>query len=742
MMKLKSMTATFGKLDRAKLVLADGLNLIHAPNEGGKSTWAAFYKAMLYGIDTRDRDKKGYLAAKNRYQPWSGAPMEGEMIVEWDGREVAIRRTQRGAAPFGAFSATYTDTGEKVPGMTGDNCGQLLTGAGREVFERSAFIGGENMAVTAAPDLEKRITALLTAGQEDVSFSATQSKLKEWLNRRRVNRTVGLIPKLEGELAQARSELADARECAGRIAHLEQEHTRLLEQKGKLEGELELHQRLSQKALNARFAQAEEEYSSAQAHLEKLEREFARFDPLPDREELKKMQFELQYLKVLDEEIKAAQRELEQAEEDYIQAQIAAQNEHFPGLSGEQAREAVTADRLQHQSLLARAARLKKWFLPLLVLALAAAAAGLGLDFYLARQVFLFALAGGGAGLVFLTAGLVVRSKAGKLSAQAAAIPKKYGAETMEELAALLDDYETCCDHAQACADRAKAVRGALNDRTARKENSRADIFAFVHTFAPEVKELFGCSAAISRALSLEHELTAAREQVRQRKLRRDDLEQQGGQPFQTLELLHPPERTGEQTRAALEQVSGALRQAEQALNHALGRQQVLGDSAALYARCEELERRLARRSQEQEALNIAMTALTAANEGLQQRFSPQLNALAGQYFARLTGEKYDRVSLNRDMEGEAARSGDVLPRSALYLSRGTTDQLYLAVRLAVCRLCLPELPPLLLDDALTAFDDERLKLALELLGELASQQQIILFTCQKREGEVLEELA
>lgn len=79
------MTATFGKLDHARLELGDGLNLIYAPNEGGKSTWAAFWKAMLYGIDTRDRDKKGYLADKNRYQPWSGAPMEGTMDLEWPG---------------------------------------------------------------------------------------------------------------------------------------------------------------------------------------------------------------------------------------------------------------------------------------------------------------------------------------------------------------------------------------------------------------------------------------------------------------------------------------------------------------------------------------------------------------------------------------------------------------------------------------------------------------------------------
>ena len=55
-----------------------------------------------------------------------------------------------------------------------------------------------------------------------------------------------------------------------------------------------------------------------------------------------------------------------------------------------------------------------------------------------------------------------------------------------------------------------------------------------------------------------------------------------------------------------------------------------------------------------------------------------------------------------------------------------------------VCRLCLPQKPPLVLDDALAAFDDERLDLALELLEELSREQQVLLFTCQRREGALL----
>ena len=79
------------------------------------------------------------------------------------------------------------------------------------------------------------------------------------------------------------------------------------------------------------------------------------------------------------------------------------------------------------------------------------------------------------------------------------------------------------------------------------------------------------------------------------------------------------------------------------------------------------------------------------------------------------------------------------MTRSALYLSQGTVDQLYLAVRLAVCDLCLPQRPPIVLDDALADFDDGRAAQGLALLRELAEEQQVLLFTCHGREREQLK---
>ena len=90
-MILKRMTATFGKLEREQLDLEPGLNVIEAPNESGKSTWAAFLLSMLYGIDTAQRSSRTNLPDKTKYKPWNGQPMEGSLELQWQGRPVTIQ---------------------------------------------------------------------------------------------------------------------------------------------------------------------------------------------------------------------------------------------------------------------------------------------------------------------------------------------------------------------------------------------------------------------------------------------------------------------------------------------------------------------------------------------------------------------------------------------------------------------------------------------------------------------------
>ena len=91
----------------------------------------------------------------------------------------------------------------------------------------------------------------------------------------------------------------------------------------------------------------------------------------------------------------------------------------------------------------------------------------------------------------------------------------------------------------------------------------------------------------------------------------------------------------------------------------------------------------------------------------------------ASEIFAALTGGRYARVQIDRRMNLEAGEQDAVMHR-LLSLSGGTADGLYLAVRLAICRLLLPASAPIVLDDALAMLDDTRLRLALQLLQQEA----------------------
>ena len=195
-MRIERMRAVFGVLDGAELEFTPGLNIIRAPNESGKSTWCAFILAMLYGVPSSERARAGYLPDKTRYSPWSGAMMEGSMSIVHRGRSITLQR--EGTVPMRNFTARLSETSEPIPELNSNNAGEILTGAKRAVFERSAFIRQSGLQITAAPELEERLAAIVTTGEDDVSFSDVSERLRR---RQRALRyqSRGEIPNLERE---------------------------------------------------------------------------------------------------------------------------------------------------------------------------------------------------------------------------------------------------------------------------------------------------------------------------------------------------------------------------------------------------------------------------------------------------------------------------------------------------------------------------------------------------------------
>lgn len=664
-MEIKHLAGSFGRLTGEVLEPGPGLNIIEAPNESGKSTWAALLRVMLYGLSTRDRAAD---ADKRRYFPWCGAPMEGTLSLSTAKGDITItRRTDRPGSPMGGFSAVYTGTAQPVPGLSGENCGEVLLGVPQEVYRRTAFIQSAGIAVDQSPALEQRIASLLSSGEEDTSYADAAGRLHKQLNHRRSSRSTGQLPQIEAQEAQLREELHSAKE-------LEQEIQAVQEALTAAEGRVHS----LEDSFSLRTAAGEDDAASreAQLALETARREAEglaqKLRGLPSREELLAIR---QELLALD----AARDTLYEIEQ---QAEAAAQ------------RMAAAEDAAQAEKGSSRPLMLA---IPVLVSLL------LGVLIWISAKD-LFAAAAGGLGSFGLAAILLFSPLSPLQKRQ-----KKRG--------------ETAYADAAAGWREVNALQRRLTDTYTEQKSA---VLEKLRALCPKADEE-AARAAVSGALSLWDSLEAARQRVKDETLRAELA--RGSRP-----ALSPQEE--EQLREAREQVQ-ALRQR---LHTAQGRQEVSGSSDELALRLRELAGKRQELEEDYAALSLAAQVLAEADDRLKRRFSPALGASATKLFAKLTKEKYNSVLLDSGLHPSAKEAGQLSPREALFLSQGTADQLYLAVRLALCETVLPQEDPapLLLDDALMSFDDDRCAAALELLWELSQKRQILLFTCQSREAQYL----
>ena len=106
----------------------------------------------------------------------------------------------------------------------------------------------------------------------------------------------------------------------------------------------------------------------------------------------------------------------------------------------------------------------------------------------------------------------------------------------------------------------------------------------------------------------------------------------------------------------------------------------------------------------------------------------------------KISNGKYNKVTVNDEIGLMVElENGEYV--SADRLSIGTIDELYLSLRLSMAEEISEETMPIILDEAFAYFDDYRLENALKFLVNELKENQIILFTCTKREEEILDKL-
>lgn len=667
-MQLLHANATYGKLDQARLDLQPGLNVICAPNEGGKSTWCRFLLAMFYGLNTRQR---GDLADKNRFQPWSGSLMQGKLELSVGDKELTLsRRTQRPDAPLGVFSCTYSGTDTPVPGLDAARCGETLLGVPQSVYQRCAFIPSGSLAIDADADLERRISALISTGDEKISFSQVESRLKKQLRQRKYNRS-GSIPLLEAEIAGLRAAQQEAQALTGQLENLQQQ--------------------LAQ----AREDQARRRQTRLQAAQEALREKERRLQALPDSSDLQRINQQLGAVRSLGDQVQQAQEAVSR-QESAIEDQLRELNRNplHP----------MTKAQLEAQLQIQPPAPPQ---VAQLLISLALGLCGGGFLWYeIDRpQVLWLCLA---CAVTALAAGNFLRLLIRRIRLQQS---RRRELSRQEELRKLAESYLPALEELEAQRALLHQKQQILSDGDRRLRAQLSDLLSQVSRWDDSVQ-----SAGDIRRF------------VRETAQNRDRLAQE----------LHQAQT--QLLQAQMSDADDTVTHLQQQIAQVQGRLDAGRDAQALGDQISRLEEELVRQQAEYDALQLSLDALQAANTTLQNRFSPELGRRAAEIFADMTGSTWSHILLDREFHLSAESGSDPTRRSVQLLSAGTADQLYLAVRLAICEMILPpeQNPPLVLDDALLTFDDARLSTTLDYLTRLGAQRQILLFTCQGREAALL----
>ena len=667
-MRILQANATYGKLNQAQLSLQSGLNVICAPNEGGKSTWSRFLLTMFYGLNTRQR---GELADKNRFQPWSGSPMQGrlELAVGEDVLTLS-RRTQRADSPMGVFSCTYAGTDTPARGLDALRCGETLLGVPQSVYQRCAFISSGSMAIDADADLERRINALISTGEEKISFSQAETRLKRQLHQRKYNRS-GAIPLLESEIASLSSAQAEVQDLAERETSLRQQLRQVQEEQ-----------------VTLRAAQQQE----AQQRIAEKQR---LLQSLPDSAALQSINEQLGAVRSMGEQVQQA-RDAAAAQEQTIQVQLQelSRNPLHP----------MTKPELEAQLQIQPPAPPQ---VAQLLISLALGLCGGGFLWYEIGRPQILCLCAACA-VTALAAGNFLRLLIQRIRRQQV---RRRELQRQEELRKLADSYLPMLEKLEEQRSLLQQRQQAVADSEQRLRATLADLLTVVQKWDVGV-----------------HAPTDVRRFVQQMTQRREELTEEIRQA--QADALH----------AQTPDADGSAARLQQQIAQVQGQLAALGGAEDAPQRIARKQEQLHRLQGEYDSLALALDVLRSANTTLQNRFSPELGRRAAEIFADMTGSPWSHILLDREFRLSAEAGSDPTRRSVQLLSSGTADQLYLAVRLAICEMVLPaeQNAPLILDDALLTFDDERLHKTLDYLVRLGEQRQILLFSCQSREADYL----
>jgi len=744
--------------------LGPGLNVFHGPNETGKSTLMAFIRSILFGFDRR--------GSARRYDPLNAGAHGGWLDVRVEDRPIRIERKAgrhvRGAATLYDGEATGSDSELEA----------LLGGTTRTLYHNVFAFGLE--------ELEQFHTLQDTEVAQHITGAGLGIGATKWTSVQRdidSRQSALFLPRGQnGVINVALKDLESVREDLDRTEHQPEEYWAAHEARTRLAAEVSGLEEIVAD-LKQRAAQYEKRLKSRPLieRRKALEKSLATLPVVEQFPEggLERLDMLRKQLQALQSELEASRREAEQrrmrrmdlraqadpAEIDRRSRMIESLRNMIPRIDASRRVYAASIDRLTataHENA-----------------AHESAVAGLRPPSQIAVFLFIGLIWFGAAGIAM--AGHLYSALA--LTA-VSLTPLWWYRRRLAGYAALRVKLADCAERMRACdsevrkvEDEARGIEAEIRKMIGKPEILSEDIEARV----AELERLSGIAEELRRVedsversnedlqrignrIKEQHaEMAAlfaegsAAEEVEF--LDRADIYKQRLQIFAELDRIPPDAvepamlfdlRDNEQE--AFEATAKELAETEQRLlevRHESGR---VDERIAIMERSEERSRLLARQelilakldstAETWAVLTLCKTLLDETRKVYESDRQPEVLRQASVFFKLMTECRYLRVIAPLDGGDIQVERADGVRLAPPLLSRGTAEQLYLAMRLALVREYASHVDalPVVFDDVFVNFDPLRTRNTLRAVSELASTHQVLLFTCHPHLVGLVEE--
>lgn len=763
--------SSFGGTKNLKLDFGENFNIIYGDNENGKSTVMAFIKMMFYG-----NEKSGTKLSKNirkKYTPWDGSQMAGSIDFSYSGKKYRIEREFRSSNSTDKVNLIDLDLGTRE--VVGADIGKKFLGLSAAAFERSVFIGQFGFPESddqAEGELNSKLSNIVLTGDENVSFQTVFTRLEKAKlalmsksgRAGEYDKNIKVCEELEAKLENAKKAEEEYKKRSSKAEEIK-EKIAFLQQKA-----LALKEEIS-KETDIKNAQKYKMFLELKNELDEVSKTMSLSDgSVIDDIYLNKLKFCISKAESALEKVNKKQTEISVLEK---------------GLSGNNAEEAaedtealkkqITVKTEQKEkctellnSLDKKLSQLdlaseKKSFLK------SRGAVALVLYLLMGALTVLFAYLENNI-LAWLCGALNIvclalipifisldKTKRAKFESEKIDVSQKLK-QTKKELSDLEEDLLGL--KFKVMAAKAQSNVSVLANQQEMLENSKKEKISLENQFKEDENTLLELFARYKSAESLD-EVKRLLEEVTQKANKQKEIKQQlnfiakdiGYLSYEDVKkkLTELDEFTEtdvdfknlkENYESALSKMSEYKSQLATLLAEMKALAAVSDNLEKLNGELNNCRQKLAAQKEYCETAALAMEVLGDSFAELRRSYGSELEKEASEILKLLTDKKYCGMSISKSFAINVNETDSFGSREIEYLSSGAADQAYLSLRIALSKLIANnESLPLLLDDALAQYDDDRLIKTLEFLNNFANTNQIIMFTCHKFIVESAEKL-